>query len=164
MLREDIVVADKPTKMSTKSVLKLPNRVSAKASSNEAVVQVLDIPADITPATPVEVEVTKAGKVTKSRKLSPKKPPEAQLPRFDRTTDWNAAHWINDPPLLAKVRAAMIPETISYPEALPDIGRATLFRFEAGQRLISEVAPLEAGMTYALATRRDGTFLLFRET
>jgi len=157
-------VADNPRKTSNKSVLKLPNKPSAKASSVEPQSQESITNADIARSDLASDKAPIAGKVTKSGKASTKKSSAVQLPMFDPMTDWSTAPWINDPALLAKVRAAMIPETISYPEALPDIGRATLFRFEAGYKLASEVAPLEAGATYALATRRDGTFLLYRES
>jgi hypothetical protein len=156
-------VAETPRKRTKKSVLKFPNKPSAKASSEKTSVQKSDSE-DIATGVPLAGKAPKAVKVTKSRTGSPENSSDVQLPNFDPTTDWSTAPWVYDPALLVKVRAAMIPETISYPEALPDIGRATLFRFEAGHNLVSEVAPLEEGAIYALATRRDGTFLLYRES
>jgi hypothetical protein len=168
-------MAEKPKKAAKKAAAKAPRKIAAKppqkavvkeaaAASKvpqkaavEALAPTAKRPAGVRAADKAEAPKAPRNRTTKA----PVPKPAFTLPRFDPKTDWGTAGWISDPALLAQIRATMLPETIGYPERLPDVGRAVLTTFEAAVDLASPLAPLKAGERYALATRRDGTFVLY---
>ena len=145
-------MSEKPKKAPKKAVVKTPKEATAKCAVPEARGSIAESKAP-----------TKAPKSAGKSPAQPSTPKKTKvhLPNFDPATNWSTAPWINSPELLAQIGAAMAPETMGYPEALPDVGRAMLNTFKAAADLLSTVAPLKAGERYALATRRDGTFIIY---